>query len=111
MNEKQIVTKALERLAIHTGLKAKWKPHTKGIDGELDFHFAGKDFHVFAEVKRELRQYQLPQLFEMAEKYHPFMVVAENIFPIIKELLRDKKIGYLDTAGNVFINAGGNFIW
>jgi hypothetical protein len=111
MNEKQIVARAIERLGTHTGLKARWVPRTGDLDGELDFHFTPKNLHVFAEVKRELRQYQLPQIFEMAEKHHPFMVVAENIFPTIKELLRDKKIGYLDTAGNIFIHADDTFIW
>jgi hypothetical protein len=111
MNEKQIITKALDRLTAHKGLKVKWKPRATGIHGELDFHFPNVNLHVFAEVKRELRQYQLPKIFEMAEKHHPFMVVAENIFPTIKELLRDKEIGYLDTAGNIFINTDGIYIF
>lgn len=111
MNEHQIIPRALERLATTTGIKAKWKPGKQEIDGELSFQTAPFPFNIYVEVKREIRQYQLANIFEMAKRYQPFMIVAENIFPTIKEMLRDKKIGYLDTAGNIFINTGGNFIW
>ena len=111
MNENQIVNKALERLTIHTGLQGKWKPNTDDIDGELDLYFTANNLHFFVEVKRELKQFQLPQIFERAEKYQPFMVVAEKIFPRLKEILRDKKIGYLDTAGNIYVHTNGNFVW
>lgn len=111
MDENQIVNRALERLTINTGLQGTWKPHVADIDGELDLYFTTKNLHFFVEVKRELRQYQLPQIFEMAEKYHPFMVVAENIFPTLKEILRNKKIGYLDTAGNIYVHTDQNLVW
>src|ERR1700733_427724 len=111
MNENQVVTQALEQLNDQTGLFGRWKPLAKEIDGELNLNFDTKTLHFFTEVKNELRQYQLPQLYEIAERYQPFMIIADHIFPKLKEILRDKKIGYLDTAGNIYFNTGDAFLW
>lgn len=111
MNENQIVGRALEQLGVQTGMLCRWKSLAKEIDGELDLNFDTKTIHFFTEVKNELRQYQLPQLYEIAERYHPFMIIADHIFPKLKEILRDKKIGYLDTAGNIYFNTGDAFLW
>lgn len=101
----------MERLAAHTGVQADWQPLQQEIDGEIHLHFNGINVNAFAEIKKELRGYQLPAIIEMAERYHPFMVIADQIFPILKETLRQKKIGYLDGAGNIYFQAEGNFIW
>lgn len=111
MNENQIVHKALEQLDAQTGIKGKWKTTNKEVDGELDLYTAPNNLHLLVEVKKELRQHHLPHIFEMAKKYQPLMVVAENIFPTLKQLLRDKKIAYLDTAGNMYAHTATHFIW
>ncbi|GAC1424286.1 MAG: hypothetical protein NVSMB7_00230 [Chitinophagaceae bacterium] len=111
MDETLIVNKALDKLNQQTGMHGNWEPRNKDIDGEIDFYFATGNVHVFVEVKKELREHQLPKLLEMAERYPAFMVVAERIFPTLKELLREKKIGYLDTAGYIYVQTNGNFIW
>ncbi len=111
MKENQIVTMALERLEKQTGIHGQWKPAHKELDGKLNLFMQPKNLRMFVEVKKELRQHMLPHIFEMAEKYQPLMVVAENIFPKLKEILREKKIAYLDTAGNIYANIGNNFIW
>jgi hypothetical protein len=111
MNEDIIIAKALERLNQNTGFIATWKPDYGEIDGKLDLFFEQDETKFFVEVKTELRQHQLPKLLEMAKKFHPFMVVAENIFPTLKEVLREKKIAYLDAAGNIYLNTEGKFVW
>jgi hypothetical protein len=111
MNENQIPQKALERLYEHTGLQGRWKPQENEVDGELDLFLTGGDLHFYVEVKKELRQHQLQKIFEMAEKYQPFIVIAEKIFPTLKEKLRERKIGYLDLAGNIYVDTGYQFIW
>ncbi|GAC1483769.1 MAG: hypothetical protein NVS1B13_08380 [Flavisolibacter sp.] len=110
-NENQIVQTALDRLYQHTALEGRWKPRMDEIDGELDLYTRGGDLHFFVEVKKELRQYQLPAIFETAETHQPFMVVAEKIFPTLKEKLREKGIGYLDAAGNIYVNTGYQIVW
>ncbi|WP_345949037.1 type IV toxin-antitoxin system AbiEi family antitoxin [Mucilaginibacter sp. PAMB04274] len=111
MNEDAIVQQALNRLKDHTGIDGIWTKLDQEIDGAIDFHFQSEDFHFMVEVKRELREYQLPALVNLFHKYPNFLVVAERIFPNLKEKLRDHKIGYLDGAGNIFVNTGGQLIW
>jgi hypothetical protein len=111
MNENKIAQLALERLHERTGLAGKWQPLQYELDGKVDFYFQGKDEIFFAEVKTELRHHQLPKLLDMANRHAPFIVIAENIFPTLKEILRQHNIGYLDTAGNIFIHTPDHYIW
>jgi hypothetical protein len=109
--EEQIMEEAFAQLELHTGIHAEWKYQPAEIDGEADLFIEGGQFHVYIEVKREVRQYQLEQLLDQARQYQPFMIIAERIFPTIKESLRAEKIAYLDTAGNIFVNADGTYVW
>lgn len=111
MNENQIVAIALECLEEQTGIHGQWEPAHKELDGKLNLFMHAKNLRFFVKVKKELRQHMLPHIFEMAGKYQPLMIVAENIFPKLKEILREKKIAYLDTAGNIYANTGTNLIW
>jgi len=111
MNENEIINKAFLNLNQQTKIEANWRPAGNGIDGEVDIYIRGNNVHMFIEAKRELRNYQVPDLEEMAKKYQHFMVIAERIFPAVKETLREKGINYLDTAGNIYINTEGNYIW
>lgn len=111
MNENQIIQTALERLTEQTGVKVEWKPGKDKIAGEADFYFQKGKLHVFAEIKKEFRLHHLEKIIELADKYQPFMVVADIIFPALKEILREHKVGYLDTAGNLYLNTANNFVW
>jgi hypothetical protein len=111
MNEDEIVDKALQKLHQHTGLEGKWNPLHGVIDGELDLYMPNKIRHFIVEVKKELRNHQLPKILDMATQHPNFMVVAQRIFPAIKHLLREKNIGYLDTAGNIYARTNEDFIW
>lgn len=111
MNENQIINTALERLTDQTGLKVKWKPGKDKVDGEVDLYFKEGKMHVFADITKELRLHHLEKIIELAGKYPPFMVVADTIFPALKEILRKHKIGYLDTAGNIYLETATNMVW
>ncbi|WP_323521883.1 hypothetical protein [Mucilaginibacter sp. 10B2] len=39
------------------------------------------------------------------------MVITDRIFPTLKETLRENKIGYLDAAGNIYVNTPEQFVW
>lgn len=82
-----------------------------GVDGTMEFTYNGEKHFVFFELKRELRNHQLPEIELLAEKHHPFMVVAENIFPKIKEELRNVGIAYLETSGNLYYKEKNLFLW
>ena len=111
IQEQQIMEEAIFRLELHTGMHVEWKYEPKEIDGEVTVWIKDHPFHAFVEVKREVRQYQLKALLQKANNYQPFMVIAEHIFPAIKERLREEKIAYLDIAGNAFIDADNTYLW
>lgn len=100
--ETEIINAALKNLFNETGVEAKWIAGNQ-LDGKVIFTINGNEHQYVIEVKRELRQYQIPQIKEFREKYKDFMVVADNIFPKIRQQLRDIGIPYLETNGNVFL--------
>jgi len=109
MEERLIYTVTEEILKEHN-INALWtEPVTKDIDGILTITYKGikQEFHV--EIKKELRNYQLDQIFHQAETYNPLIVIAETIFPYIRNLLKEHKIGYIDLNGNMNIEAD-NFL-
>ena len=115
MNENQIITTTLEQLAKNTKFIGQFQHHFKldkeGYDGELQFR-TPKDLPAFnVDVKKEIRQYQIPNLLKRAEQNQPFMIMAETIFPLVKEELRANKINYVDAAGNIFIHFKDQMIW
>lgn len=111
MNKAAIINDALDRLREHTGIKGNWIFFDGESGVELDLLFDHDKERVFAEVKKELRNFHLPGLVEKANHHQPFMVIAERIFPTLKEMLREKNIGYLDGAGNIFIKTPLHYIW
>jgi len=110
MNEK-IVDRALARLTEQLEIKATWNRFSSEVDGEILLHLKGNGVRLFIEVTQELRKQQIPHLLELAKRYQPLVVVAENIFPTLKKTLREKNIGYMDTAGNVCIRGDNIYIW
>jgi hypothetical protein len=98
-----IIQNAIEQLENHTGIKAHVDQKAiEEVDGRLHFIYNGKTYIAFIEVKKELRNHQLPVLEKLKTDYHPLMVIAEYIFPKIKEELRKQDIAYLETNGNIY---------
>lgn len=81
------------------------------IDGILGLRIEKNTVQFFVEVRKELREHQLSKIIELARFYRPMMIVANRIFPNLKEKLRANNIGYLDGAGNVYLNTDGNYVW
>ncbi len=110
--EEKIVYTALENLKKHTGVEGIFTAnHRKGLDGEVDMIFQnGKELFI-VEVKREIRNHQLHQITDKAHHTKNFLLIAETIFPKIKEELRKQGIAYLDTAGNIFLQTAKHHLW
>lgn len=108
-----IIHEALEQWTEQTKIQAMLaeEPISEGIDAAMEFKYNGRKHRVYIEAKRELRNYQLPEIEMLAKKYHPLMVVADNIFPKIKEELRETGIAYLETSGNMYYREDDLFIW
>ncbi|AEA44628.1 type IV toxin-antitoxin system AbiEi family antitoxin [Fluviicola taffensis] len=104
--EEEIIHKALENLYRNTGIKGFFQQNDT-LDGILQLNLDDIQFTYVLEVKRELRQHQLHQLEAYHMRYENLMVIAEHIFPRIKEELRLKGIAYLETNGNIFLKREG----
>jgi hypothetical protein len=111
MEELLIIDKALANLEKQTQLKATWRPLSGLVDGEIRFDYNGETYQLPVEIKAEVRAHQLSRLFDQKKQLNKLMVVAEYIYPKLKEQLRAEGIAYLETNGNVFIKEGALFFW
>ena len=111
MEENIIIEKALENLEKQTGVTATWQPLGGEADGEIQFIYNEKPYRIPVEIKKEVRAHQLNKLFDLKKRLKKVMVVAEYIYPKLKEELRTEGIGYLETNGNIFLKEGNLFLW
>ena len=113
MKEGNLINTALENFQRRTGIKTKWEGEKlpEKIDGILDFTYDGKKHKAIIEAKSEIRGHQLPALIELRDKYETVVVIAEYIFPKIKEQLRELGIGYIEKNGNTFYKKANIFLW
>jgi len=103
MEERLIYTVINELLKEHN-INALWETvNTREIDGVLTINYKGHTQKFNVEIKKELRNFQLDQIFKLAENYFPLLVIAETLFPNIKDVLREHGIAYLDLNGNMNI--------
>jgi hypothetical protein len=110
--EEKIVNIALDNLMTNSGIRALFAPSLKnGLDGEIHFMFQENREIFSVQIKREIRQHQITQIIKLAQNNSNFMVLAETIFPKIKDELRKHQIGYLDIAGNIYIQTNTHMIW
>lgn len=112
MKDYLIVTKALENLHKNVGINGYWNEDgLKELDGTVELKIENENLKFNVEIKQELRNHQLPKIIEQAQKFGAMMVVANRIFPKIKEELRQHEIAYLETNGNIWLNQNGKLIW
>lgn len=93
---------AIENLRKITGLDVFLEGDTP-LDGVIRIDLPKHKLRFTIECKKELRAHQLLQLQELHATYNNFMLVANRIFPRVKEELRILGIPYLEANGNVFI--------
>lgn len=113
MEERIIIEKALENWQKQTGIQATWQPnaHRPEADGQIEFTYAGEQYEIAVEIKREIRAHQLTNLLLQKKQLKKLLVVAEYIYPKLKEELRAEGIGYLETNGNVYFKEDNLFLW
>ena len=104
----EIVHIALKNLQIATGIEGKWHNAVTlnerlKLDGELNLE-VNKDNYLFTvDVKNEVRPHQLHQIELYHKDYDDFLLIANHIFPRVKEALQQKGIPYLEANGNIFL--------
>jgi hypothetical protein len=112
MKENNIIDTAIENLKKNYHLEASWKhTHNKQLDGLLDIIVNNTKLEFIIEEKQELRNHQMAKIVEMAKQHKPLMIIANRIFPKIKEELRHNEIAYLETNGNIYIKTNNTFLW
>ena len=114
--KKDIIESALENLQQNLGVKGEWKPQSKmtgELDGvlELPLQTGAKKISLHTLIRRELRIYQVPGIVQLAAKKVPFLLVAQRLYPKIKEELRQNGIAYLEANGNIFIKQENIWLW
>jgi len=108
--EKEIVHIALDNLNQTTGIQAFFQ-NIGPLDGVLEINCNEQKFMFTVEVKRELRNHQLQKVEDYFHRFDDFLLVANRIFPKIKEELRLKGIPYLESNGNIFLKKDGLFLF
>ena len=100
----EYVNMALAKLEELTGITGKWVDIAKkDIDAKLKLKINKREVIFWVVAKKELRNHQLHNIKELAAEYKPLIIVANRIFPKIKEELRKLQIAYLEANGNVYI--------
>ncbi len=103
MEDNFIYTVINEILKEHK-INAFWeKPFIPNIDGALNIDYKGYTQKFYVEIKKDIREFHLHQIFNLAEEYKPFLVIAENLFPKIKDALVEHGIAYIEMNGNINI--------
>lgn len=107
------VMQGLHKLQELSGLDWRWAESKNKIDGVLEV--SGEKSHQKHQfpviLKSTVVKTQLGELYKALQENKQLMVIAGKISPGIREQLRNWNMGYLDSAGNVYVNTGDYFIF
>lgn len=100
--KEEIIFTALESLHRLTGINGHYiQDDVK--NKQIHLKIEGRTLEFLLEVKTEVRKHQVYQLAAHHSNYPHLIIIAQHIFPEIKEELRELGISYLESNGNVFI--------
>lgn len=110
-----IVNQAINSLENVAAIHADWEflenTENKELDGVLTIAFSENRIKFKTDIKKEVRHTQLERIKTQASKNVNFLLLAQNIFPKAKEILRKEKIAYLDVAGNFYFHNESHYIF
>lgn len=110
--EQIIIDRAVDNLLTTAQIKGNWEQ--KGLptlDGMLSLIFANEVSTYNVEIKGELRNQALPQIYQHNEEFKPFMLVASRISSAIKKQLQINNVAYLEANGNFYLKEGNKMFW
>jgi len=111
MKEQELIHTAIKNIPIDLGIKIIWENnYLNEIDGRIKLTFDGQEIYFNAEIKKELREHQLPVIELTAKNYPPLILIAHYLRPKIKEELRKRNIAYLEKNGNIFFKQKGKAV-
>ncbi|MDZ7758073.1 type IV toxin-antitoxin system AbiEi family antitoxin [Rhodohalobacter sp.] len=114
--DKNNIEQPLQLVRQHTGIDVEWVNNDQKKEGKTDGKLifkttANQQIERYAEVRKEIRKHNVPQLGELAKEIGPVMLVAEKLYPAIKEKLIEAGVDWLDGAGNIYLKEGDTIIW
>lgn len=109
MRGEEIIYQAMENLEQETGFVGFFHAGNH-LDGELKLNLDGREQEFTVEIKRELRTHQLDQILTYYHQYPNFLLVAEKLFPRIKQRLRQLKVPYLEANGDFYLPKDGLYV-
>lgn len=81
------------------------KAEKRNGESEIEGYLLIKNSRFAVESKTILRHAHLPQLINAQKQQLDFIVIAEHIPENIREMLREKRVNYLDIQGNGFMQS------
>lgn len=112
MNEQEILFHALTNIQKDGKIGAQWRESYRGgtTDGQLTLKLNSHKTVLYGTVKKELRTSHLAAFEKMAADNEGLIIIAQRIFPKIKEALRARGIAYLEANGNLYLDHQGIYI-
>jgi len=106
----EIINTAIEQLSKIKGIDCTWEPENL-LDGTLTINLNGRiTYTIFA--RKELRQYQVDELVNFQNEHKEnLIVIAENIFPKLKQKLEENNIAFIEVNGTIRITGDGIYIY
>lgn len=109
--ENQIVENIIKILKDEHLLDAKWiDENNNEYDGQFIIKANDEEFKFKADYKREIKKHNLIKIYELKEKYDDLLILADIIYPDIKDALKKNNVNYIDGAGNMYLKAKGFLI-
>jgi len=108
--DREFLHTAFENLQKLTGLAVHWEMKAP-LDAIVQIDGPKNKIQFIVEAKKEVRTHQLIQLEHYNKTYKNSMIVANRIFPKVKNELRTLGIAYLEANGNVYIKHNDIFLF
>ena len=100
----ELIQTAIENLQKEIPISIELKG-TVPVDETLVVKWDGHQIQLLPWVRNEIRTQFYPQLAERFKNQKDLILVANKIYPKVKELLRADGIPYIETAGNIFFES------
>lgn len=114
MNEKEIIQVALDKLNSEIPIEWEWTRNEvkdKINDGILTIRMNNRAFNFQTMIKRDLKNHQLFNMIHQKKTADDFLLVAEKLYPNIKKELKENKINYVETNGDIYIKREGIYLY
>lgn len=108
--EQDLLQTAIENLLSKNSIVANLRK-TGHLDATLEIQLGRFGVELVPWVKNEVRPHQFLEIKKRFQNQNNLIVVANKIYPKVKELLREEGIAYMETVGNIFLNQQGIYVW